>query len=58
MLISSGSAGFVWDQWDAVDTPAISAFFCLIALAVLLGANLFLDKDFLIKNMLYPLHKD
>lgn len=58
MLISSGLAGFVWDQWGAIYTFAISAGFCVIAIVVLLGANLVFDKDFLIKNMLHPLNKD
>ncbi len=58
MLISSALAGFVWDQWGAVYTFAISAGFCVIAIVVLLVANLVFDKDFLIKNMLHPLNKD
>ena len=58
MLISSALAGFVWDQWGAVYTFAISAGFCVIAIVVLLGANLVFEKDFLIKNMLHPLNKD
>lgn len=58
MLISSGLAGFVWDQWGAVYTFAVSAAFCVIALVVLLGANLVFGNDPLIKNEFSKLHKD
>ena len=36
MLISSGFAGFVWDQWGAVYTFILSACFCIMGLCTLL----------------------